>query len=610
MIFKLLRRESPAVITPPPTDQPTHDDAAVAVDVASESEEDAQTEVVSREEADLTPPAIVGEVAPAMKARRVAGHSLDFATTADIEPSLSPIGQERAMAALSFALEVPGPGYNIVLSCAEGSDGFRAHGPIIREAVLQHYARALPPPDTLYARDPNSPGRMMPLLLPAGRGRAFTGALSDALAEAALILAIAFASEDYQMERRAVEDRLRARTEDAIAGLSDRAAAQNIALLRTPTGYVLAPMHDGEVVKRETFAGLPDSYRDDVTARIETLRSELAEIASERSSVEAEFAGAALALDVRQARAAIDAVLTPVRNAFSDATAAVAYIDAVSARVSSEVARLRAKSGSVGDEQPRVVEPIGRLLTAFAPSVLVASDGSTVGAPVIESSAPTREGLSGVLVPHDESAGGGAAISPGLLHLANGGCLILDASALADEPAACRLLTQALAMGSVPVLKGGDDSVSAASAVIAPLNVKVVLIGDVEAVARLRQSQSGLLRHFKIESPLDNEIARSEEIEAIYAQRVAFVAAAVGARPFTRDAVGQVIEAMSASTLEPDAISLDVDRLADLVREADIWAQRAGAAEVDADHIARVLDNRIGHSGDHWRPVRRGEGRS
>jgi len=205
---------------------------------------------------------------------------------------------------------------------------------------------------------------------------------------------------------------------------------------------------------------------------------------------------------------------------------------------------------------------------------------------------------------------GGAAISPGLLQLANGGCLILDASALADEPAACRLLTQALAMGSVPVLKGGDDSVSAASAVIAPLNVKVVLIGDVEAVARLRQSQSGLLRHFKIESPLDNEIARSEEIEAIYAQRVAFVAAAVGARPFTRDAVGQVIEAMSASTLEPDAISLDVDRLADLVREADIWAQRAGAAEVDADHIARVLDNRIGHSGDHWRPVRRGEGRS
>ena len=80
-----------------------------------------------------------------------------------------------------------------------------------------------------------------------------------------------FESEDYQVRRRAIDEQFRSGQEEALEALNAKAQAQNIAILRTPTGFTMAPMHEGKVVKPEVFNALPEAMRKEVEIKIEAL---------------------------------------------------------------------------------------------------------------------------------------------------------------------------------------------------------------------------------------------------------------------------------------------------------------------------------------------------
>ena len=96
-----------------------------------------------------------------------------------------------------------------------------------------------------------------------------------ALDELRNVLPARFEGEDYQARRRAIDEQFRSGNEEALEALSKKAQGQNIALLRTPTGFAMAPMHEGKVVKPEVFNALPEAMRREVETKIEALQKEL-----------------------------------------------------------------------------------------------------------------------------------------------------------------------------------------------------------------------------------------------------------------------------------------------------------------------------------------------
>ena len=62
-----------------------------------------------------------------------------------------------------------------------------------------------------------------------------------------------FESEEYQTQRRAIEQELGETQEAAMADFTDRAKAENVALVRTPMGFMLTAIRDGKLVKAEDF---------------------------------------------------------------------------------------------------------------------------------------------------------------------------------------------------------------------------------------------------------------------------------------------------------------------------------------------------------------------
>ena len=97
--------------------------------------------------------------------------------------------------------------------------------------------------------------------LPTGRARTLAQGMIGAIDELRATLPAIFEGEDYQARRRSIDEEFRSGQEEAFEALNRKAQAQNIAILRTPTGFAMAPMHEGKIVKPEVFNTLPEAMR-------------------------------------------------------------------------------------------------------------------------------------------------------------------------------------------------------------------------------------------------------------------------------------------------------------------------------------------------------------
>jgi hypothetical protein len=209
----------------------------------------------------------------ASQLRRVVNPAtLAFKTTDELHPITGLIGQDRALKAIQFGANIKSHDFNIFVlgPAASGkTTAVKAHlGPKAAEAPT--------PADWVYVYNFENPNRPKALQLPHGRGKALARGMVATLDELRSVLPARFESEDYQVRRRAIDEQFRSGQEEALEALNTKAQSQNIAILRTPTGFTMAPMHEGKVVKPEVFNALPETMRKDVETKIDALQKELA----------------------------------------------------------------------------------------------------------------------------------------------------------------------------------------------------------------------------------------------------------------------------------------------------------------------------------------------
>ena len=111
------------------------------------------------------------------------------------------------------------------------------------------------------------------LRLPAGRGAKLRDDMRHLVEELLAAVPTAFDSDEYRAHREQIDAEFNERQEKAFGELAeDAAGAQDVALLRTPTGFTLAPVKKGEVIGTEEFAALSEEERKRITAAIESLQ--------------------------------------------------------------------------------------------------------------------------------------------------------------------------------------------------------------------------------------------------------------------------------------------------------------------------------------------------
>lgn len=530
--------------------------------------------------------------------RTVDPASLGFATTEDLEPADGLIGQERALRAIEFATSMSAHDFNLFVVGPPALGKTSA----VHSFLAEKTKFTKPISDWIYVNNFEDPNRPRALELPCGRARALKTAMISALDELRQTIPAMFESEDYQARRRQIDESFKSGQEEAFEALNKKASEQNIAIVRTPVGIAMAPMHDGKVVKPEVFNTLPEEMRKSIQAKIEALQAELAQILQTVPKSDKERREKLSDLNAEFATVAVRQSLDDVEAMFGDLPHVLNYIKDCGKDIVKNIG-IFLTTGE--DDNQLIKQPVDisrdpRFRRYMVNIIVTHGSAETCKAPVIDELNPTYGNLVGRI---EHIAQMGALLTdflllkPGALHRANGGYLLLDARKLLMFPFAWEALKRTLKAREIrieqPAEQLGFVSTQTLDPEPIPLDVRVILFGDRELYYLLAQYDEDFKGLFKVEADFDDRISRSPENNHGYARLIASITKRHKLKPVDNTGVARLIEEGSRIADDREKLSIVVGQLADLVREADYWARKSGKDVITRAHVNRALEEAV-----------------
>jgi lon-related putative ATP-dependent protease len=545
---------------------------------------------------------MVPALPPSALRRRCDPARLGFATTESLQGLDGVPGQSRAESALAFGLDMPREGYHLF---AMGPEGVGRHS-LVRAHLQAEAGRRPAPADWCYVYNFDAPHRPRALELPAGRANAFRDAMARLVEDLSAAIAAAFETDEYRNRHREIETELAERQEHALNELGARARAGGIALVRTPSGFGFGPFNkagDG-VMEPEEFARLEQAEQQRFEARIGALQKELGDLLHLMPKWRREALDKMRGLDREVTRAAVASLIEELKSEYAALPRVQEYLERVKADTLENAAVFRqAKEGGeaptlFGIPLPRAEGTEGPF-RRYAVNVLIAHDGAS-GAPVEHEDRPSHASLVG-RIEHIPQMGALVTdftlIRAGALHRANGGYLVLDAAKVLVQPFAWEALKRALRSHTVDVRTLGQElgilsTVSLEPEPI-PLDVKVVLVGERMLYYLLHAWDPEFAELFKVAVDFEEDMPRGPQDDALYARLIAGCAQREKLRPLEAAAVARVIEHQARDAGDAEKLSVRVQALVDLLREADHWAGAAGRTAVSDQDVQRAIDAQI-----------------
>lgn len=513
---------------------------------------------------------------------------LPFATTAELPNFDEPVGQERAVEAIRFAIGMRHRGFNLFALGSEGT-GRRS---LVMQSLGQAAADQAVPDDWVYVNNFVDSHKARAIRLPAGRAGRLKKDMDELVEDLGMALPAAFEAEEYRTRKQVIEEQLKERQDGVVSEIQKDAAEHDVALIRTPVGLALAPTKDGEVISPDEFKQLPEADQEARKAVMIGYQERLEATLKQIPQWEREARARIRELDQEVAAFAISHQMDELKERYADLPAVIDFLDAAARDVADNLGdfleddepkpRRRKEGGDSGVRRYRVN--------------LLVNNADGRGAPVVFEDHPTQPNIIGRV---EHVAQFGALITDfnlikaGSLHKANGGYLVMDVHKLLMQPFAWEDLKRSLRARQVAIESPGQ-SVGLMSTVRLepepiPLDVKVVLIGDPMLYYLLSHNDPEFNELFKVSADFDWRMERSEANTLALARSLATLVRKEGLHALDRGAVARVIEQASRDVEDSGQLSTHMASVADLVREADYWARRQEAELVTAAHVEQAI---------------------
>lgn len=467
--------------------------------------------------------------------RETDGARLGFKTTADLARTpAEPFEARRVWDALTVALSTSaGQAPRHVLVTAPP-------GCMAARSVAAHLA-TLPKavdataPDWLILRSDTPSTPWIAVSVPAGQGKRFAAGIDAVVAQLRRTLPYLLGSEDLARRRADIEAGYAAIRDDAFARLHASAHTQNVAVLTTPMGFAVAPMHEGKVVKQEVIARLPQAMRDDVRRKVESVEAELqtllSEVPSEAGSRVAELAE----LVADYVRPAVATGFEGLVKEFSSVAPVMGFLTATQ----DDIIRRACRDGAalaLPDYCGRVVEGAGK-------------SAVTLEAPLA-----------------------GDALAVALLR-AGKGAVVVDATDLDSMSGAWASLRSAMQTRTVTLSDLPGQPI--------PVSASVILVQTAHSAER-RRGDEVLSALFPVTTAFAVDAARNDDSEGALARMLASAADHHGLLPLESAAVASLVNDAARVIGRPDRLSSDLRDPIALASDANRIALQAGRATISA----------------------------
>lgn len=528
--------------------------------------------------------------------------SLGFETTQSLTPFEGLLGQDRALDAIRLAAEVGHKGFNLYVLGPEGAGRHAA----VNHLLEAEAAKRPPPDDWIYVNNFEQEHKPHMMRLPPGMAHAFRSAMEALIDDLANDIPALFESDEYQTQRRTIEEEYGEAHEEKMADFAERARAQNIALVRTPMGFMLTAIRDGQPLSPQDVQEMEEDDRRDIEEKIGKLQQELAEILREAPKIEKAHRKAVEALNAGMAERVVSDRVADLTETFGDQAAIAEYLAALRTDIIDNAElflMVRAQEGQGPFPEAIRQHHRERAFDRYKVNVMVSREQGETGAPVIHEDLPSFDHLTG-RIEHISEMGAlltnFTMIKPGALHRANGGYLVLDARDVLREPLAWDALKRCLKAGSITITTVAERMGFASTTQLEPdpipLDVRVVLVGDRMLHALLVHLDPDFSELFKLQADFDEDMDRDSETIADYARSIATVAQKEDLLPIAAAGMARLIEESVRLADDSTKLTLRLGQLADILREADHYARTDGQDTISADEVARAIDAQEGRA--------------
>ncbi len=499
----------------------------------------------------------------------------DFTRSDELPAGRPWLGQQRAVDAVRFGIDVDRPGYNVYVLGAAGS---HRHG-LVRELCEERAATRGAPADWCYVNNFTDPERPCALSMPAGRGAEFRSDMHSLIEDMRLAIPAAFEGDDYRNQLRAIEEETQEEVEAQWRSLEEMASQKGIGVMQTPTGYVLAPVEDGKVIGDKEFEKLPEERQEQIKAAIQQLSEELQARIETMPGLRKQHREKVRALNEQVTSRAVSALLVELRNKYGDMPKVSAYLDDAERHIienAQDFQQPETPSLTMLARDP--AEIFGRYEVN-----LVVDNGGSDSAPVIYETNPNYPNIIGKI---EHRAEMGALVTDfrmirsGALLAANGGYLVLDIHRILARPFIWDALKQALFARSVRIESPGESYGFVTTTTLKPepipLDIKVILIGERWLFYLLGMYDREFGNLFKVAADFDDEVERTDTQVRDYTRLVADRARTEEVLPLSAAAMRVVLEQRARHAGDSERLSLHGRGVFEQIGRAARWERVVG----------------------------------
>lgn len=548
----------------------------------------------------------VFEEVPVEKLRwRCDPNKIPFETTAEVSSCKEIIGQERALEAIRVGLSINSIGYNIFVTGLAGTGRFTTIKRVLEEMDIKGKI----PNDICYVNNFKNPDMPHMISLPAGQGVAFKKEMETLIETLKKKIPLIFENETYLNKKKELVEKFRTKQAEMFREFEKKVNKEGFALVQIQMGPYsrpgIFPVIEGNPVNIEQLENLaeedkfPKEDLEKIKIKQAALIDELENIFKETRRSEKEIKEELSALDNEVIFPVIKDSISDIKERFPYEKVH-SYLDEVQDDILANLHRFREKEETpappiLGISLPQSVDTF----TEYQVNVVV-DNSDTKGAPIIVETTPNYRNLFGTIERVVERSGVWRTdfthIKAGSFLRANGGYLIFNAMDALIEPGVWPALKRTL-KNQVIEIQNYDPFYFFATSALKPepieCNTKVIMIGDAYLYYLLYNLDDDFKKIFKIKADFDSVMDKDDQRIQQYASFIRKICDEDKLKPFDRTGIAAIVEYGVRLAGKQKKLSARFHQIADIIREANYWAEKDGSPVVKEEHVDKAIEKKI-----------------
>lgn len=541
---------------------------------------------------------IMQKLSPRQLRRTFEPSALGVETTVALKTLESIIGQQRAVSALQFGLEIHESGFNIYVAGPPGMGKMTA----VQSFLMELARRKDTPADWCYLNNFEDSHQPKSCRLPAGRGHELQQDLKSLVEHLRREIPRAFESEEYSNRRDEIVKSLEQRRAQAMEKLNQEAGQAGFMLQATPFGIATIPTQEGQPLSDADFQALPAPKREEFQQRHEVLKEELKATMKRLRDLERAVQERLQTLDRQVALYVIGGMMEELHEKYRDLPAVLEHFQAMQKDMLDNLETFKTGvAPNPGTDPAAASSPWLRELPFRKYQVNVLVDNrEQKGAPVVLELNPSYNNLFGRVekeVQYGALYTDFTMIRPGSFHRANGGYLVMPVEDLLQNLLSWDGTKRTLRSGEIEIEEISERLGYVATKSLRPqpipINIKVVLVGRPLLYYLLHAHDEEFPELFKVKADFDTRMANNAENIRDFLAFLPTFCNKEKLKHLDATAVAKLLEHSARLAEDQEKLSTHFGALADIIREANFWALQAGAAQISAAHVQQALEAKI-----------------